>query len=430
MAEVIRMPRMSDTMEEGNIVGWLKKVGDTVEPGDVLAEVETDKATMELESYQEGVLLYIGIKEGPVPVNGVLAVIGEEGEDYKAALEAAEKEEGTASEPKKEETSEKQETQEKEESVSKTAHAKSETVPETPQKDKRLKASPLAKKMASETGIDLSGISGTGGEGRIIKRDIESFLESKPSGKATVPETEKTSVPAFTMNGDSGEAYEDIPVSQMRKTIARRLGESKFSAPHFYLTVEIDMGLAIKARAEINELSLVRISFNDIIVKACAAALQQHPAVNSSWLGDKIRRNKHINIGVAVAVEEGLLVPVIRHANMKSLAQIKTEVNELAEKAKNRKLQPEEMQGNTFTISNLGMFDIDEFTAIINSPDSCILAVGSIVEKPIVKNGEIVPGSMMKVTLSCDHRVVDGATGAKFLQTLKGILEAPIRLLI
>ncbi len=430
MAEVIRMPRMSDTMEEGNIVGWLKKVGDVVEPGDVLAEVETDKATMELESYQEGVLLYIGIKEGPVPVNGVLAVIGEEGEDYKAVLEAAEQEEGTASEPKKEETSEKQETQEKEESIPKKAAEKSETALATPQKDKRLKASPLAKKIASESGIDLSEVSGTGDEGRIIKRDIESFLESKPAGKAVATEKERSSVPAFTLNGDSGEAYEDIPVSQMRKTIARRLGESKFSAPHFYLTVEIDMGLAIKARAEINELSPVRISFNDIIVKACAAALQQHPAVNSSWLGDKIRRNNHINIGVAVAVDEGLLVPVIRHANMKSLAQIKTEINELAEKAKNRKLQPEEMQGNTFTISNLGMFDIDEFTAIINSPDSCILAVGSIVEKPIVKNGEIVPGSMMKVTLSCDHRVVDGATGAKFLQTLKGILEAPIRLLI
>jgi pyruvate dehydrogenase E2 component (dihydrolipoamide acetyltransferase) len=430
MAEVIRMPRMSDTMEEGNIVGWLKKVGDAVEPGDVLAEVETDKATMELESYQEGVLLYIGIKEGPVPVNGVLAVIGEEGEDYKAALEAAEQEEGTASEPEKEEPRKKEETSEKEESVSKKADGKPETVSATTQKDKRLKASPLAKKIASESGIDLSEVSGTGDEGRIIKRDIESFLESKPAGKAVATEKEKTSVPAFRLNGDSGEEYEDIPLSQMRKTIARRLGESKFSAPHFYLTVEIDMGLAIKARSEINELSPVRISFNDIIVKACAAALQQHPAVNSSWLGDKIRRNKHINIGVAVAVDEGLLVPVIRHANMKSLAQIKTEINELAEKAKNRKLQPEEMQGNTFTISNLGMFDIDEFTAIINSPDSCILAVGSIVEKPIVKNGEIVPGSMMKVTLSCDHRVVDGATGAKFLQTLKGILEAPIRLLI
>ena len=425
MAEVIRMPRMSDTMEEGNIVGWLKKVGDTVEPGDILAEVETDKATMELESYQEGVLLYIGVKEGPVPVNGILAVIGEAGEDYKAVLEAAEGETVAAVEEQTVETPQVEET------VPETAEV--EAAPATVViEEKRLKASPLAKRMASEAGVDISQVSGTGDNGRIIKRDIESFLQSQPApavAAPTPPEPAQPVVPAFNFNG-SGENFEDIPVSQMRKTIARRLGESKFSAPHFYLTVEIDMEEAIKARTEINELSPVRISFNDIIVKACAVALRQHPAINASWLGDKIRRNNNINIGVAVAVEDGLLVPVIRHADMKSLSQIKVEVKELAEKAKNRKLQPDEMQGNTFTISNLGMFDIEEFTAIINTPDSCILAVGTIVEKPVVKNGELAIGNRMKVTLSCDHRVVDGATGAQFLQTLKGILEAPIRLLV
>jgi pyruvate dehydrogenase E2 component (dihydrolipoyllysine-residue acetyltransferase) len=424
MAEVIRMPRMSDTMEEGNIVGWLKKVGDAVEPGDVLAEVETDKATMELESFQEGVLLYIGIKEGPVPVNGILAVIGEEGEDYKAALAAAEKENIA---PATEQTTE---TPQVETPVPVAATAGSDVSPiSVSTEEKRLKASPLAKRMASEAGLDITKVAGTGDNGRIIKRDIESLLQSLPAATATAQEVVQPTVPTFNYNG-SGDSFEDIPVSQMRKTIARRLGESKFSAPHFYLTVEINMDNAIKARIEINELSPVRISFNDIIVKACAVALRQHPAVNSSWLGDKIRRNNDINIGVAVAVDEGLLVPVIRHADKKSLSQMKVEIKDLAEKAKNRKLQPEEMQGNTFTISNLGMFDIEAFTAIINTPDSCILAVGTIVEKPIVKNGELAIGNMMKVTLSCDHRVVDGATGAQFLQTVKGILEAPIRLLI
>lgn len=421
MAEVIRMPRMSDTMEEGNIVGWLKKVGDAVEPGDVLAEVETDKATMELESYHEGVLLYIGVKEGPVPVNAILAVIGEEGEDYKAAL-AAEEEAQSSAPVEQTEVAE----------VEVETPAAAVATPASTE-EKRLKASPLAKKMASEAGVDISKVAGTGDSGRIVKRDIESFLQSKPTAPtvtpAATPEAIPPAVPAFNLNG-SGDNFEDIPVSQMRKTIARRLGESKFSAPHFYLTVEINMDAAIKARAEINELSPVRISFNDIVVKACAVALRQHPAINSSWLGDKIRRNGNINIGVAVAVDEGLLVPVIRHADMKSLSQIKVEIKELAGKAKDRKLQPDEMQGNTFTISNLGMFDIEEFTAIINTPDSCILAVGSIVEKPIVKNGELAIGNMMKVTLSCDHRVVDGASGAQFLQTLKGILEAPIRLLV
>ncbi len=426
MADVIRMPRMSDTMEEGNIVGWLKNVGDTVEPGDVLAEVETDKATMELESYQDGVLLYIGVKEGPVPVDGVLAVIGEEGEDYKAALAAAEAE-ATPAAPAEESAP----VSEPVAAVASTASTPSvsEPVHVPAANDLRIKASPLAKKMAAEAGIDISTVTGSGDQGRIVKKDIEAYLKDKPASDAESTTEEQVKVPAFSLNGQS-RASEDIPLSQMRKTIARRLGESKFSAPHFYLTIEINMDRAIEARKQLNEVSPVRLSFNDLVVKAAAAALKQHPAVNSSWLGDKIRRNGDIHIGVAVAVDEGLLVPVIKHADLKTMAQINVEVKELAAKAKIRKLQPAEMQGNTFTISNLGMFGIEEFTAIINPPDACILAVGGIVQKPIVKDGEIVPGNMMKVTLSCDHRVVDGATGAKFLQTLKSMLEAPIRLLV
>ncbi len=430
MAEVIRMPRMSDTMEEGNIVGWVKKVGDAVEPGDLLAEVETDKATMELESYHEGVLLYIGVAEGPVPVNGILAVIGEAGEDYKAALAAAEAEEGGNANGEVE-----QEAVAEPEPAMAEASPAAPAAPATTNTDTRLKASPLARRIASEAGVDLQQVSGSGDNGRIIKRDIESFLQNQPAtspAPAAAPAQEEApspAVPAFSFNAN-GDNFEDIRVSQMRKTIARRLGESKFTAPHFYLTVEINMAKTMAARKQINEIAPVRISFNDIIVKASAAALRQHPAVNSSWLGDTIRRNGDINIGVAVAVEDGLLVPVIRHADMKSLSQIKVEIKDLAGKAKERKLQPQEMQGNTFTISNLGMFDIEEFTAIINPPDACILAVGSIVEKPIVVDGEIVVGNMMKVTLSCDHRVVDGATGAQFLQTLKGILEDPIRILV
>ncbi|MFT5165356.1 MAG: pyruvate dehydrogenase E2 component (dihydrolipoamide acetyltransferase) [Saprospiraceae bacterium] len=424
MAEVIRMPRMSDTMEEGNIVGWLKQVGDTVEPGDVLAEVETDKATMELDSYQEGVLLYIGVKEGPVPVDGILAVIGKAGEDYKVALAAAE-----ASTPQEAGAPAVEKSTPPSMPVE-VAAAPVAVVPQTPtatQTDQRIKASPLAKKMASEAGIEISSVAGTGDHGRIVRKDIETYIHSKPQGIA--PKETKVNVPSFNLNG-SARPSEDIPVSQMRKIIARRLGESKFTAPHFYLTIEMNMDKAIEARKQLNEVSPVRISFNDLVVKAAAASLRQHPAVNSSWLGDKIRINGDINIGVAVAVEDGLLVPVINHADMKSLAQINVEVKDLAGKAKLKKLQPPEMQGNTFTISNLGMFGIEEFTAIINPPDACILAVGGIIEKPIIKNGAIVPGNMMKVTLSCDHRVVDGATGAKFLQTFKSILEEPIRLLV
>ncbi len=432
MAEVIRMPRMSDTMEEGVIVGWLKKVGDSLEPGDVLAEVETDKATMELESFQEGILLYIGVEEGPVPVNGILAVIGEEGEDYKEALAAAEGSEGASSTESKEAASESKE-------ATKTAAPEVAVATEQPaatNDNSRVKASPLAKKIAQDSGLDLATINGSGDNGRIVKKDVEAYLKqpSTPSAPATpaAKPTEEAKGPAvapFTFGGN-GQAAEEVPVSQMRKVIARRLGESKFSAPHFYLTIEVEMSKAMATRKQLNEIAPTRISYNDLVVKSCAVALRQHPAINSSWLGDKIRINKEINVGVAVAVPDGLLVPVIRHADMKSLSQINVEVKELAGKAKEKRLQPDQMQGNTFTISNLGMFDIDEFTAIINPPDACILAVGSIAEKPIVKDGELAVGNIMKLTLSCDHRVVDGASGARFLQTVKSMLEDPIRLLV
>ncbi len=430
MAEIIRMPRLSDTMEEGNIVGWQKKVGDTVEPGDILAEVETDKATMELESFNEGVLLHIGVPEGPVPVEGVIAIIGEAGEDITKILEDIKKE-GNA--PKVEASNNGQASETTPVEATPAPRAKpsapvpapvmaSSTPQVLPHSDGRIKASPLAKKMAEDSGIDLSRIAGTGENGRIIKRDIDNAI------KNGVPAATTTSVQSIANISDPN-IYGDKPVSQMRKVIARRLGESKFSAPHFYLTIEINMDQAIAARKAINEDAEVRISFNDIVVKASAAALRKHPDINASWLGDKITYHQNINIGVAVAIDEGLLVPVINDADLKSLSMIKSEIKALAGKAKERKLSPDEMSGNTFTISNLGMFDIDEFTAIINPPDACILAVGSIVEKPIVKDGQIVVGNMMKVTLSCDHRIVDGAKGAVFLQTLKGLLENPVKIL-
>ncbi|MEZ5033170.1 MAG: pyruvate dehydrogenase complex dihydrolipoamide acetyltransferase [Saprospiraceae bacterium] len=418
MAEIIRMPRMSDTMEEGNIVAWLKKVGDKVEAGDVLAEVETDKATMELETYQEGTLLYIGVEQGTIPVNGLLAIIGKEGEDYQALLREADGK-GNGSAPKAESPAAE---------AAGTGSAAASTpspAPTAPVVDdgQRVKASPLARAMAEEAGVDLRQIPGSGGDGgRVVKRDVEAYLQGKPAAAATT-----AAVPVVTMP-EGG--FTDVPVTQMRKTIARRLGESKFSAPHFYLTIEIDMDQAMIDRQRINEMAPTKISFNDLVIKAATRALRLHPQINSSWLGDRIRTNHDINIGVAVAVDEGLLVPVIRHADMKSLSQINSEVAAFAEKAKARKLQPEEMQGNTFTISNLGMFGIEEFTAIINPPDACILAVGGIIQKPVVKDGQMVIGNRMKVTLSCDHRVVDGAMGAKFLQTFSQILSAPIRMLI
>ena len=419
MAEVIRMPRLSDTMEEGVIVEWLKKVGDTIEPGDILAEVETDKATMELESYHEGVLLHIGVPEGPVPVNGVLAVIGEEGEDFKAALEAAKEDSGETPASNGQTEDSKPEPAEA---------APNEAQPETIASEgddtsERIKASPLAKKMAEDAGINLSQVgSGSGEQGRIVKKDIVFFMES---GSQEAPSSSSSFTPVLSSGEDK-----EVPISQMRKVIARRLSESKFSAPHFYVTVEIDMAQAMETRKQLNITAPPKISFNDLVLKATAMALRHHPAVNSSWLGDKIRTNGNINIGVAVAVPDGLLVPVINHADQKSLAQINTEVKDLAGKAREKKLQPNEMQGNTFTISNLGMFDVDEFTAIINPPDACILAIGSIVEKPVVKDGAIVVGHRMKVTLSADHRVVDGATAAQFLQTLRAFLENPVRMLL
>lgn len=407
------MPRLSDTMETGEIKTWLKKVGEKVKPGDILAEVETDKATMELESFHSGVLLYIGVESGPAAVNAILAVIGAEGEDYQAALAMAG---GNGAMPAAAPAA-------APEPVAATAEiAVAETAVAA---DKRLKASPLAKSMAKEAGVTLEQVKGTGEQGRIVRRDVEAFIETATTAAPVAAPAKPT--PAVMAEGS---AYEDIPVNQMRRTIARRLGESMFTAPHFYLTIPINMDKAVDTRKKINEVSPVKISFNDIVLKSVAVALRQHPAINSSWLGEVIRRNHHINIGVAVAVEDGLLVPVIRHADMKSLSQINGEVQVLAQKAKERKLSPDEMSGNTFTISNLGMFDIEEFTAIINPPDACILAVGTILQQPVVKDGAIVPGNIMKVTLSCDHRVVDGATAAKFLQTLKGILEDPIRLLI
>ncbi len=406
MAEIIRMPRLSDTMEEGNIVGWLKKVGDKVSPGDILAEVETDKATMELESFHEGFLLYISVKEGPVPVNAVLAVIGAKDEDYKKALEGETKpaESNNASTPSPVET------------TPPSVVALPETEQPVAEAPGKIKSSPLAKSIASKTGVDLSAITGTGDGGRIVKRDVENFIP------ANEPATLKTNVPA--------PQYGDVPLSQMRKTIARRLVESKFSAPHFYLTIKINMDKVTDARKLINEQPDTRISVNDFVLKACASALLHHPAVNASWLGDKIRYNKDINIGVAVAVEEGLLVPVLFAANKMGLKEINGSVAVLAEKARNKKLQPQEMQGNTFTVSNLGMFGIDEFTAIINPPDAAILAVGGIADELYLEDGKVASSKIMKVTLSCDHRVIDGATGAKFLQTLKQYLENPVAMLV
>jgi pyruvate dehydrogenase E2 component (dihydrolipoamide acetyltransferase) len=421
MAEVVRMPKLSDTMKEGVVAEWHKKVGDSVETGELLAEIETDKATMEFESFQEGVLLYIGVEKGKAaPVDGILAILGEKGEDVKdliAAESAPKKEKKEATKPDSTPKDEKEPEEEldKKEVASKTETKKvttpAKSYPSANESGERVIASPLAKRLAEERNINLKQVNGTGEGGRIVKRDIDNFNGSGGS---------------FT----GVENYRDEPVSQMRKVIANRLGESKFSAPHFYLTVSIDMDNAMAARVSINkQIAPEKISFNDLVVKACAEGLKDHPAVNSGWHGDFIRYNSHVHIGVAVAVPDGLLVPVIRFADGKSLTQIGAEVKDLAEKAKTKKLQPADWEGNTFTISNLGMFGIDEFTAIINPPDACILAVGGIQQVPVVKNGEIVPGNVMKVTLSCDHRVVDGAVGSAFLNSVKNYLENPVLLL-
>lgn len=417
-ATLITMPKMSDTMMEGTISTWLKKVGDEVKSGEILAEVETDKATMELESYEDGTILYIGVEAGDsVPVDGVIAVIGEKGADFETLIKAHQSV-GDSEEEVPESAPEVSKTEEPKPVAQTTAPTT--TIANSSTGD-RIKASPLAKKMAEDKGFDISQVNGSGEGGRIVKRDVENFV---PKAAAPV----QSGVSTAPVIGQ--ESFTEEKVSQMRKVIAKRLAESKFGAPHFYLTMEINMDKAIEARKSMNEIAPVKISFNDLVIKASAAALRQHPKVNSSWLGDKIRYNEHIHIGMAVAVEEGLLVPVIRFADSLSLSQISNQAKSLGGKAKNKELQPKDWEGNTFTISNLGMFGIDEFTAIINPPDACILAVGGIKETVIVKDGQMQIGNIMKVTLSCDHRVVDGAIGSAFLLTLKSLLEDPVRILI
>jgi len=421
---VIRMPLLSDTMTEGVIAEWHKKVGDKVKDDDVLADVETDKATMEVMGYATGTLLHIGVEKGQAAkVNGIIAIVGPEGTDVSGILAG-----GSA--PKAE--SEKPKAESEEEAPKTTADAGSSAPVAESSSDSRVKASPLAKKIAKDKGIDLSQVAGSAEGGRIIKKDIENFKPAAAQAESAKPKTESagSSAAAPVIPTFVGEVkFTEQPVSQMRKVIAKRLAESLFTAPHFYLTVSIDMDNAMAARTAINAVAPVKVSFNDLVIKAVAVALKKHPAVNSSWGGDKIRFNEHTNIGVAMAVEDGLLVPVVRFADGKSLSHISAEVKDFGGKAKAKKLQPADWEGSTFTVSNLGMFGIDEFTSIINSPDGAILSVGAIQAVPVVKNGAVVPGNVMKLTLGCDHRVVDGATGAQFLQTLKGLLEEPIRLL-
>jgi pyruvate dehydrogenase E2 component (dihydrolipoamide acetyltransferase) len=418
--EIVKMPRLSDTMEEGTVASWLKKVGDQIEEGDILAEIETDKATMEFESFYSGTLLYIGIKEGESsPVDAVLAVIGPEGTDVQAVL-------NTKSSAVKSETVTKEELKEE-----KTVEASQETVTNVAKDGQRIFASPLAKKIAKEKGIDLKDVKGTGDHGRIIRKDIESFVPSqKEAITVTAPQEAKSSSAITPMALPVGkESTEEVKNSQMRKTIAKRLSESKFTAPHYYLTIEIDMDNAKASRAQINELPDTKVSFNDLVVKACAMALKKHPKVNTTWQGDTTKYNHHVHIGVAVAVEDGLVVPVVKFTDQMSLTQIGASVKDLAGRARNKKLTPAEMDGSTFTVSNLGMFGILEFTSIINQPNSAILSVGAIIEKPVVKNGQIVVGNTMKLSLACDHRTVDGATGSQFLQTLRAYLENPVTML-
>ena len=426
LEEVVLMPRLSDTMTEGVIASWQKNVGDTVKKGEVLAEIETDKATMELESYKNGKLLYQGAKVGEkIQVNDLLCIIGDDGFDVVGTVAALKNPGAAAAAPV---LATKEEAKPAATVASPAPAAQPAVVNEG-----RIFASPLAKKVAAEKGIDLKYVQGSGDNGRIVKEDIDNFKPTAvPTAVAAAPtaETPVVAAKAPVATSYGVESFEEVPVSQMRKVIARRLSESLFTAPHFYLTMSIDMDAAIAARTKINENAKSKISFNDLVLKATAVALKQHPKINSSWLGDKIRTNYHVNIGVAVAVEDGLLVPVVRFADTKTLSQINAEVKDYAQKAKDKKLQPSDWEGSTFTISNLGMFGIDQFTAIINPPDACILAVGGISQEPVVKNGQVVPGNVMRVTLSCDHRVVDGATGAAFLQTLKSLLEEPVKMLV
>lgn len=425
LEEVVLMPRLSDTMTEGVIAGWQKQVGDTVKKGDVLADIETDKATMELESYKDGVLLYQGAKAGEkIQVNDLLCIIGKPGQNI-TDIVAASKNPGSAAPVAAAPAAQAPATS------APAAPVAAAPVVETVVNEGRIFASPLAKKIATEKGIDLRFVKGSGDNGRITKSDIDSYTPATTAAPAASASAPAKAASAPVVSVPAGEvSFVDTPVSQMRKVIARRLSESLFTAPHFYLTMSIDMDAAVAARTKINEVAKTKISFNDMVLKATALSLKQHPKVNSSWLGDTIRTNYHVNIGVAVAVEDGLLVPVVRFADGKSLSQIGAEVKDFAQKAKDKKLQPADWEGSTFTISNLGMYGIEQFTAIINPPDACILAVGGISQVPVVKNGQVVPGNVMKVTLSCDHRVVDGATGSAFLQTLKSLLEEPLRMLV
>lgn len=417
-AVIIKMPKLSDTMTEGTVASWVKSVGDSVESGEILAEIETDKATMEFESFEDGELLYEGVKAGEsAPVDAILGIIGEKGADYQKLIDAYDVN-GSSSEKPKEESKnqEKVATEEtKKEGSSQSIAPKAQL-----NSDGRVKISPLAQRLANEKNIDVSTIGGSGDGGRIIKRDIENY---QPSAQTKATGSAASQAPIGV------ESFEDTPVSQMRKVIAKRLGESKYSAPHFYLTIDIDMDQAITARKAINELPDVKVSFNDLVIKSAAAALKKHPAINSSWLGDKIRTYSHVHMGVAVAVEEGLVVPVVKNADTKQLSQITAEVRDFAGRAREKKIQPNEMEGSTFSISNLGMFGIEEFTAIINPPNACIMAIGAIRQEPVVKDGQIVIGNRMKVTLSCDHRVVDGAKGSEFLNTFKTFMQNPVTIL-
>lgn len=413
MAERLSLPRMSDTMEEGVIANILIKEGDVIKAGSVIAEVETDKATMDLESFQEGIVLFVAAKKGEsIPVNGLIAILGKKGEDYQALLSDAAPAKAETAAPVTEEKT-----------APKSEPAKVEVVASN--SDNRVKISPLAKKIAEENNLSVNGLAGSGDEGRITKKDIEEALKNGGNTSSTSVST------AMVQNLPIGiESYEEVPVSQMRKVIAKRLAESLYTAPHFYLTIEVNMDEAKKAREQMNAFSPVKISFNDMVIKACALSLKKHPAVNSSWLGDKIRINHHVNIGMAVAVPDGLVVPVIRSADMLSLSQLAASSKTFAEKAKNKQIMPEDMKGNTFSISNLGMMGIEEFTAIINPPDACIMAVGAMKDIVAVKNGNFVASSVMKLTLSCDHRVVDGAVGAGFLKDVKAFLENPVNMLV
>jgi pyruvate dehydrogenase E2 component (dihydrolipoamide acetyltransferase) len=426
MAEIVRMPKLSDTMTEGVVAAWHKKVGDAVKEGELLAEIETDKATMEFESFYDGVLLHIGVEKGSAaPVNSVLAVIGKAGEDIKALLADAGGSAPVAETKKPDPAPVKMEAPKVAEvavaaKVEPAVVAASHAAPSNG--NGRIFVSPLAKKMAEEKGINLATVSGSGENHRIVKKDIENYAPAASNGAKGSNVVYAAAVGV--------ESYTDVPNSQMRKAIARTLSASKFSAPHFYLKMEVDMENAMAAREAINADGDVKISFNDMVVKAVAAALRRHPKVNADWMGDAIRYNNHIHVGVAVAVEDGLVVPVVKFTDTKGFAQLGAEIKDLAARAKNKKLQPQEMEGGTFAVSNLGMFGIEDFTSIINPPNGCILSVGQIKSTPVVKNGAIVPGHVMKLSLSCDHRVVDGAVGSAFLKTLKEILENPVKMLV